>query len=65
MGRLDIPPCRIYDDFGARSKYLRQVKVIAYHSLPWGAINFAWLKYLLLVPKSSYVNDPFTNYPDI
>ena len=45
----------IYEDFGARSRYLRQGWVIASHSTSWDAIINLCLRYLLLAPKSSYM----------
>ena len=44
----------------ARSRYLRKVWVIASHRILWDAITYPCLRYLLLVPKSSYLLlDPF------
>ena len=44
----------IYDDFGARSRYHRQGWLIASQSILLGAITYPCLRYLLLVPNSSY-----------
>ena len=44
----------IYEDFVARSKYLRQGKVITSHSLLWDVITYSCLRYLLLATKSTY-----------
>ena len=44
----------LYEDFGARSRYLRQGYVIASHRILWDAITYPCLRYLLLAPKSSY-----------
>ena len=49
------PFFNIYEDFGARSRYLRQLKVIANHSSLWDAITYPWLRYLLLATTSSYI----------
>ena len=42
-------------DFGARSRYLRQGYVITSHSKPWDAITYPYLRYLLLTQKSPYM----------
>ena len=44
------------DDFGDRSRYLRQGWVIRNHSILWDAITYPCLRYLLLVPKASNIN---------
>ena len=44
-----------YEDFIARSRYLRQGKVIISHSKLWDVITNPCLRYLLLATKSSYV----------
>ena len=47
---------QVYEDFGARSRYLRQGWVIASHSILWDAIAMpGTLRHLLMAPKSSYV----------
>ena len=46
---------RIYEDFDARGRYLRQGYVISSHSLLWDVITYPCLRYLLLATKSSYV----------
>ena len=54
---LKIPSLKettLYEDFGARSRYFRQGKVIPSHSTLWDAITNPCLRYLLLVPKSSH-----------
>ena len=43
-----------YEDFVARSKYLRQGWVITSHSLLWDVITYPCLRYLLLATKSTY-----------
>ena len=43
-----------YEDFGAKSRYLRQGSVIKSHSKLWDVITYPCLRYLLLTPKSSY-----------
>ena len=40
------------EDFGNRSRHLRQGYVIAYHSILWDVITYPCLRYLFLVPKS-------------
>ena len=44
-----------YEDFGARSRYLRHALVITSHSKLWDVITYACLRYLLLVPKCSTI----------
>ena len=44
-----------YEDFGARSRYLKQVKVITAHRILWGSITYPYLRYLLVAPKSPYI----------
>ena len=46
----------IYEDFGSRSRYLRQWLITASHSILWDAITYPYLRYLFLVPKSSYLH---------
>ena len=50
-----------YEDFGARSRYLRQGKVITSHSLLWDVITYTCLRYLLLAPKSPYSVTTFSD----
>ena len=42
----------IYENFDARSRYLRQGYVIASHSILWDAFTYPCLRYLLLATKS-------------
>ena len=53
-----IPPNHmdIYEDFDARSRYLRQGWLIAAHSVLWDAIAHLCMKYLLLSLKSSHTS---------
>ena len=46
---------RVYEN-GARTRYLRQGEVIAPHRILWFGITYPCLRYLLLAPKSSYMN---------
>ena len=56
-GDLELPVMQLVsEDFGARTRYLRQALVIASHSILWGAIINPYLRYLLLASKSSYLN---------
>ena len=43
----------MYEDFGARSRYLRQELVIAYHSILWVAITYSCFRY-----QSANIWDP-------
>ena len=52
----------IYEDFGTRSRYLGQGKVIASHRIQWDAITYACLRFPLLAPKSSYNDDNTDNH---
>ena len=51
---LDILYWSTYEDFGARSRYLRLGKVIASYRILWDAITYPRLRYLLLAPQSSF-----------
>ena len=44
-----------YEEFGVRSRYLRQGLVITSHNLLWYAITYPCLRFLLMMPKSSYI----------
>ena len=46
---------QLFEDFGAKSMYLRQGYVITSHSLLWDVITYPCLSYLLLAPKSSFI----------
>ena len=48
------PGWSIYEDFGARGRYLRQGQVITSHSILWDPITCPCLRNMLLAPKSSY-----------
>ena len=43
-----------HEDFGARSRYLRQGEVTTSHSKLRGVMTYPCLRYPLLAPKSSY-----------
>ena len=47
---------KTYEDFGIRSRYLRQGLLITSHSKLWDVITYTCLRYLLLTPKSTYVD---------
>ena len=57
----DLVHWHIYEDFGARSRYIRQGEVIASHRILWDAINNPCLRYLLLEPKSPYMSPGWEN----
>ena len=46
---------RSYNDFGARSRYLRHGYVTTLHCILWDVITYPCPRYLLLAPKSSYI----------
>ena len=45
----------IYEDFGARSRYLKAGKNIAAYNIMWDTIIYTCLGYLLLARNSSYM----------
>ena len=53
---LHMCPNRSYQDFGARSRYIRQGSLNASHSILRDAIAYTCTGYQLLVPTSLYVN---------
>ena len=52
----------IYEDIGARSRYLKQGQVIASHRILWDAITYSCLGYLLLAWKSLLCMVPPSDY---
>ena len=46
---------RMHENFGAKSRYLGHVQVIASHRILWDAITYTCPRYLHLGPKSQYL----------
>ena len=44
----------MYEDFGPRSRYLKQGLLIASHIVLWDAINYPCMRYLIQAPTSSF-----------